>query len=265
MNFAARVAIACAVLGSSGCAAIRREPVPAAPIPIAAEDPILETVVRGWQNAVADRRGLRAGAVLKLSGPEGAERLNQNVVLARPGRFRMEFLSFLVTAAVLVVDDERYDYFQSLPRIRDSGPVYPHLLYDIAGVPLTLTQAVHFLLGGPPPRRGLHPGAGLRLADGVVQVDLHDGRGRLARRLAFDAEGRLLRAEDFGPGGQLQWRVGYDRYRQVGAQPFAHTIDFEFPRLSSRASVAFRTVELDPETPDGVFRLDVPDEVSATP
>lgn len=265
MNYAARVAIACAVLGSSGCGTFRGQPVPQAPVPIAAADPILEAVSTGWQNLVSDRRGLRAGAVLKLSGPEGAERLNQNVVVARPGRFRMEILAFLVTAAVLVVDDDRYDYFQSLPRIRDSGPVYPHLLYDIAGVPLTLEQAVHFLLGAPPPRRGLHPAAGLRFPDGVVQVDLHDGRDQLARRLAFDAEGRLLRAEDFAPGGQLHWRVGYDRYRQVGAQPFAHTIDFEFPRLSSRASVAFRTVELDPDTPGGVFRLDVPDEAPEAP
>ena len=154
MNYAARVAIACAVLGSSGCGTFRGQPVPQAPVPIAAADPILEAVSTGWQNLVSDRRGLRAGAVLKLSGPEGAERLNQNVVVARPGRFRMEILAFLVTAAVLVVDDDRYDYFQSLPRIRDSGPVYPHLLYDIAGVPLTLEQAVHFLLGAPPPRRG---------------------------------------------------------------------------------------------------------------
>jgi hypothetical protein len=193
--------------------------------------------------------------VLKLSGPQGDQRLNQNVVLVRPARLRMEIQAFLTTAAVLVADGSRYDYFQSIDRYRESGPVHPLLLWEIAGVPLTLDQAIHFLLGGVPPRPGLKPGGGERWSDGSLRVDLHDARGRRTRSLWFDAEGVLDRAAEWSADDRLRWQVGYDRYRDVGGQPFAHTIDFTFPRYEARATVAFRTVELNPDPPEGTFEL----------
>lgn len=258
MNAAARVALAFACVLFAGCAA-RRPPAPLPePVPIAADDPLLATLVGSWANVVETRRSLRAGAVLKLSGPDGERRMSQNVVLARPEQLRMEIQSFLMTAAVLVTDRGQYDYFQSIDRYREGGPVYPELLWEIAGVPLTLRQAIHFLLGAPPPRPGLHPGGGERAPDGTVRVDLHDGGDRLVRRMWFAPEGPLRRAEEW-IGDRIRWQVGYDRYREVGAQPFAHTIDFEFPLQGSRATVAFRTVELNPEIPDGAFRIEVAD------
>jgi len=217
----------------------------------------------GWAQTLASRTALRSGVVLGLSGPQGDRRLNQNVVLARPARLRMEIQAFLTTAAVLVADGSHYDYFQSLNRYRESGPVHPLLLWQIAGVPLTLEQAVEFLLGGPPPRPGLHRVAGERLPDGTVTVELQDAAGRRARRLRFGSEGPLREVEDWSPDGRLRWRVGYDRYRPVGGQPFAHEIEFEFPRYRSRATVAFRSVELNPATPARLFELHVSGEEKA--
>lgn len=259
MNAARRFAAAGLALVLAGCGALRGSPSPeppAEPVPLEATDPLLPTLVSGWENAAAERQALRGGARLSLAGPNGSQKLDQNVVVARPGRLRMEIQAFLVTAAVLVVDGNRYDYAEMVNDVRDAGPVYPGLLWDIAGVPLRLDQAIHFLLGAPPPRRGLSPAGGERRPDGSVAVDLHDAADRLARRLVFDVEGRLLGAEEFARNGELVWQVGYDRYKAVGEEAFAHRIEFEFPRYASRATVAFRSVELDPETPDAVFRLD---------
>lgn len=262
---AARLGLGLAWLcaAAPGCATFREPGRLPEPEAIAADDPLLGLLVSGWENTVAQRSALRGGAALKLSGPGGSERLDQNVVLARPARLRMEIQAFLVTAAVLVVDGGRYDYYQSVDDIRDSGPLYPGLLYDIAGVPLRLDQAVHFLLGAPPPRGRLAPAGGLRHSGDVVEVDLQDAADRLVRRLRFDPEGRLLGAMEWAPGGELLWRVGYDRYRQVGVQSFAHRIEFEFPRFGSRATVAFRSVDLDPELPDAVFRLETREDAEA--
>jgi hypothetical protein len=240
----------------SGCALWRAEPPPAlTSVPVAPDDPALSAALEGWSAVVAERSGLAGGVVLKLSGPQGERRISQNVVLERPARLRMEIQAFLTTAAVLVADGTRYDYFQSIDRYRESGPVHPTLLWEIAGVPLTLDQAVYFLLGGIPPRPGLRPGGGERWSDGRLRVDLHDARGRRARSLWFGAEGRLERAEEWSSDDRLRWQVGYDRYRDVGGQPFAHTIEFEFPRYEAQATVAFRTVELNPDVPDGTFEL----------
>jgi hypothetical protein len=268
VNAALRLVLASSCLALGGCAWLRGMPEPApeiARVPLAADDPFLAGRVLDWEDAVAGRSGVRGGVALQISGPDGSQRLDQNVVVVRPARLRMEIQAFLVTAAVLVVDGGRYDYYQSIDKIRDAGPVYPRLLFDIAGVPLTLDQAIHFLLGGPPPRRGLAPAAGWRESDGAVEVDLHDAADRLVRRLRFDGEGRLTRAEERSPSGELRWQVDYDRYRQVGGQPFATRIEFEFPAYASRARVAFRSVELDPDTPDALFRIELSDdeEVSA--
>jgi hypothetical protein len=256
---AAAIALSVAL---AGCAAFRAAPPPepAEPVPIAAADPILATLVEGWAGVVDERRALRGGMVMKLAGPGGERRLSQNLVLARPGRIRMEIQAFLTTAAVLVADGARYDYFESVGHYRERGPVHPHLLWQIAGVPLTLDQAVSFLLGGPPRRAGLRPAGGAHEPDGSIRVDLADARGRRVRSLRFDPEGPLVHAEEWGPDERLRWAVGYDRYREVGGEPFAHAIDFDFPRYESRATVAFRTVELNPETPDAVFELGLPDD-----
>ncbi len=261
-RWAGRVCLLAGVLAlGSGCASLRGTPAePGAPIPLDASDPLLATLVTGWENTVAGRGGLRGGASLKLYDPSGSQRLDQKVVVARPARLRMEIQAFLVTVAILVVDRGRYDYHESVNDVRDAGPLYPGLLHDIAGVPLRLDQAVHFLLGGPPPRAGLEPAGGSRHPDGTVEVALHDAAGRLARELRFDAEGRLARAIERHTNGEVAWQVGYDRYRPVGDQPFAHRIAFEFPRFASRATVAYRSVELDPETPDALFRIEREDE-----
>ena len=262
----AALAAAGSLLWLGGCAAFRPvPPPPTAPVPLEADDPALAALLERLQATGQEREAVRAGAVLKLEGPGGNRRMSQNVVLARPARLRMEIQAFLVTAAVLVSNGRTYDYFQSTDRYRENGPVHPRLLWNIAGVPLTLEQAVHFLMGLPPPMRGLAITAGERLPDGSHRIELGDAGGRLLRRLEFDADGVLRRVEDWSAGGVLRWEVGYDRLREVGGEPFAHTVDFHFPRMQTRAKVAFKSVELNPATPDGTFVLEIPSEAESAP
>jgi hypothetical protein len=260
---AAWALVALVSVGDGGCASRPPPLPPGAPVPLRADDPLLATLVEGWSERVDRREALHAAVVLKLSGPDGERRLSQDVVLARPARLRMEIQSFLMTAAVLVADGSQYEYFQSIDRYHERGAVHPRLLFDIAGVPLTLEQAVDFLLGGPPERVGLLVAGGERLPDGSVSVDLRDAADRLARRLRFGPAGHLERVEEWSAAGQLRWQVGYDRYREVGEDPFAHTIEFEFPPLAASAVVAFRSVELNPATTDATFQLVLPAEPEA--
>lgn len=243
---------------ATGCARVPPRPEP--PVALDLDDPLLAQLLTGLDDLAQDRRAVRADAVLKLESPQGARRVSQKIVLERPAQLRMEIMSFLTTAAVLVSDGRDYDYFQSNNRYREQGPVHRRLLWDIAGVPLSLDQAVHFLLGTPPPRAGLELAGAVRMPDGTLRLDLGDADGALARRLEFDAEGQLSRIEDrLGTGG-VRWEVGYDRHREVGGEVFAHTVDFRFPRMESRAVVSFRGVELNPEINDATFVLRIPGE-----
>jgi len=149
--------------------------------------------------------------------------------------------------AILVTDGERYQLYRSQTGRIERGPVKAELLYEVAGVPLRPQQLVALLLGAPL----LPPGA--QAADAEVgpagSLRLH----WLGASLAFDPEGRLRSyTEHPGDSGKVQVEVHYDEYDE---QAFARRVDLVFPAVGLRAVVEFREVELNPQLPLALFRL----------
>lgn len=202
------------------------------------------------------RHSLRGSARVSLEGARGASFARHLVLLERPARIRLEVMGLVgQRIAVLTTDGNRFDLFRAETGRVESGLVYPGLLREVAGVPLTPEELVALLLGSPP-----HPVAPLRTA-------MRGGDGRLALSWAgpagetvhaiLDAEGLLqaLRLDDLA--GYERVAVSYADYRPVGTGSFAHHVTLDFGSRGLRAEVDFRNVELDPELPEGLFRLQV--------
>jgi len=195
-------------------------------------------------------------AQLALEGPNGSGRARQVLVLERPARLRVEVLGVLdQTLLVLTTDGERYRLLRVPERSFDSGPVYPDLLRDVAGLAVTPEQAVELLLGVPLPPAGTHiEGAALLGEDGMrVEVGAGGAAGRQV--FEFDAASQLRRWAELGPAGEELSEARFDDYRPLGGEAFAHEIALVDRVSGAQARVSFASVELNPALPPGVFEL----------
>ena len=82
--------------------------------------------------------------------------------------------------------------------------------------------------------------------------------GVVRQRVSFDREGRLGGVALFDSAGDLVWRAQFREYRDVGGSPFAHAIRLDIAAGMTHAKVAFRNVELNPDLPADLFRLQAP-------
>ncbi len=248
------VLLAAALVGAAtGCRT------PQAAIPLSQSDPRPRTLIANLRASAAERQGLRGFARVALDGRGGSIRSRQVLVVARPARLRVEILGLLnQTVAVLVTDGTDFDLFRVGDGERRTGPVYENLLWEVAGIALTPEEAVHLLLGAPPPARDLVLTAAAQLPDGGVRLELAGASGVVSEHYEFDPQGRLRRAvRRVGPGG-IGWDAAFDGYADVEGGSFPHEISLRFPSLERRAEVRFRNVELNPELPPDAFVLHLP-------
>jgi hypothetical protein len=160
--------------------------------------------------------------------------------------------------AVLATDGDRYDLFRAeLPGV-ETGPVHAGILWEAAGLPLTLEEAVELAFGTPV---GAAPRVGTARSipgEAGIEVDLDRTAQGAYVTLEFAAEGRLVRYVRRSPAGAAVLDARYDDYRDVGGRSFAHRIEVDFPAAETRAEILFQSVELNPELPEHLFRLEMP-------
>lgn len=239
------------LLGLLACATPSLRPLPAG-------DPGPQALLQRWSASVADREALRGVARLSVDSQRvGAEpvhlRSKQRVVLARPGRLRVEVQGFLgATLAVLAVDEQRYAFLQTEDRRFQSGDVYPALLRDVVGLDLPAPTAVDLILGVPPPGGPLRIRAAFDVGDGITRIDLEGAGTR--RTVDLDADARLRRWVARDVGGEVLWEARFEEYAPVAGSSVAHRISLEL--RAARAVLALSGVELNPALDPDIFRLD---------
>ncbi|HTY19496.1 MAG TPA: hypothetical protein VMH82_17360 [Myxococcota bacterium] len=239
-------------LWALACASAPRE------LPLPASDPRAAALLGGLARDADARRALRGVAQLALDGPAGSGRARQVLVLERPARLRVEVLGVLdQTLLVLTTDGERYRLLRVPERALDSGPVYPDLLRDVAGLAVTPQQAVELLLGVPLPPAGARIDAASQLPAGGVRVEVAGGDAPGRQLFEFDADGRLRRWAQLGPDGAVLREARFDDYRPLAGSPFAHEIALVDRVSGAQVRLSFAAVELNPALPAGVFDLPV--------
>lgn len=241
------------VLLLSACATVP----PTRPLP--PDDPRPQAFVDDLADLAEQRRSLRGVARLAVDSEDGevSIRANQRLVIERPDRLRIEVLGFLsATAAVLATDGERYEFFLADDRSYQSGPVHPHLLWEVSRIALPPKEVVDLLLGAPLPDVEYRLGPALVFGDGRIEVMLVDPEGKQLRTVSFDKMG-LLRRVDVFARGRVAWTAHFDDYAGVDERFFAHTLFVEFISARTTAEVSLREVEINPDLQVDVFHLNL--------
>jgi hypothetical protein len=248
------VALALAVSGCQTLAPLREIP---------DGDPRPGALLARWSASVSDRAALRGIARLSVDAEAGVSgdgplrvRSKQRVALARPARLRVEVQGLLgTTLAVLAVDDSEYAFFDSGTRRFEAGPVHDFLLWEFVRLDLSPAQAVDVMLGAPllAPDHALM--GAFDVGVGVTRIWLGPERSLRARELDLDAEAKLVRFAQWEGGDAPAWVASFEDYAPVAGVPFAHRVTLT-TRSGARAVVSLSDVELNPELPPDIFRLD---------
>lgn len=248
MNFVRVLAIALAL--TVGC---RTAPVVESEV-LAAGSPAVQTALAEFLVQAEAHRSMRGSARIALEGAWGASFARHLVVLERPAHVRMEVMGLAgQRIAVLATDGQRFDLYRAETASVESGLVHPGLLAEVGGVPLTPAELVALLLGALPMRVDELRSA-VRGGDGRLALTWSGPEGEQLSAI-LDAEGRLqtLRLED--ASGVERVLAAYADRRPADGGFFAHQVTLDFAGRGLRAEVNFRQVELDPELPEGLFRL----------
>ena len=188
----ARVGVRAAALGlallalATGC----RSLVPATPL--LPDDPRPRALLAAWRAQTAGRQcAARRGALRRRRG--GRRRRRRGPGTSRPpapvaGASGAACgskcsASSTPTLAVLTTDGERYALASEAEERRfDSGPVYEELLWDVARLDLTPSEAVEVILGAPQPDAELQAEAAFAVGE-QVRIELADAERARAPRL----------------------------------------------------------------------------------
>ncbi|MBW2418575.1 MAG: DUF4292 domain-containing protein [Deltaproteobacteria bacterium] len=251
-----RLVFGCLLMGCVvlGC----RAPGPGAAL--SPDDPRPDALVQALRTRAASHQTMRGTARLSLDAEDLRFRRPQRMAVKRPAHLRVEILGlFGQLAAVLVTDGEVYQYFDVRSGEGSEGAVTSDLLWRLARVDLAPAEVVELLLGAPLPGPGLVRAGAVESREGAVAILFEDTARRARQRFEFDALGRLLRLESFDEAGTLSWEARFEDYREVEGTPFAHDVQLRFPRVSARASLSFKRVQLGPELSDELFVLTLPE------
>ncbi|MBW2698468.1 MAG: hypothetical protein JRE70_18435, partial [Deltaproteobacteria bacterium] len=130
-----------------------RTPMPAVPLP--ADDPRPHVLLESLRERAEGRTALRARAKLDLSSPDLRVSRPQRMAVARPLRLRVEVIGlFNQLAAILVTNGHVYQVYDARSAHLEEGIVSEGLLWRVARVDLSPSEAVDILLGAPLPASG---------------------------------------------------------------------------------------------------------------
>lgn len=232
---------------------------PGAGTPLPPDDPRPRALLEELAQTAAARRAMRGTVRVSVDAPDWSYRATQRVAAERPARLRVEILGlFRQTAAVLTTDGRAYRFVEAGAGEAVVGPVTSDLLWQVARVDLAPGEAVRLLLGAARPGDALEPAAASVDASGAVTVSLDDRRGRRRQRFVFGPDGRLRLQENWNEAGEPTWDARFGDYRALEGGPFAGSLELHFARAGARARVEFRSFEINPELPAGVFSLEAP-------
>ena len=186
-------------------------------------------------------------------------RFTQVLVLQRPDRFRIEVLAFGATPVLLAASDGRAMQIHALDRREFlEGPSVAGALEELAGFPVEPAILVRLLLGLPP--LPAPPGAVVRAIPGGTQqaVAWEGPQGRMILTLAGEPARPIAGSLTVDERGELSFAFG--NYGEVDGMAWPGWIIVRRPADGIEVEVRYDTVEVNPPTAAGTFRLDPPDD-----
>ncbi len=253
MRGISRLAGAAGLLLAGACATIPGSPPAAGP-----GAPSVALVAR-LAEAEAAIRTVRGLASVSYSGPGGSGSATQVIVVALPDRARLETLTPLGTAGViLTIRGDELRFHSLLSQEYGVGRATPALLGRLARVPVPPGPLLRLVAGlAPLPLDPGDPRLRITAEAGATRVDSVEGS--LWQRLWVGKDADLLRGElGDAAGPLLQFRFT-DR-QVVDGQAFPQVISLEAKEAQGGVTLHFQTVRLNQPLPADLFLLPPPQD-----
>jgi outer membrane lipoprotein-sorting protein len=253
MHRAARPLLAlAALLATAGCAVTRP---PTAP-PVGWGGPA-ELIARlaADEAAVTTVRGL---AAIKFTGPAGSGSASQVIVVALPDHARLETLTPLGTAALLLtLQGERLAVYAPLQDEYGVGRASRDALGRLTSIPLPPGPLLRLLAGlSPLPLRPGDPRLQVEAELSGVRIESVDGP--YWQRLWTDQGGGEVVRGELGESSELLLRFHFGERRQLGVIAFPFEMEVEGAETGTRVALRYETVKLNEAVPPELFDLPPP-------
>jgi hypothetical protein len=237
---------------AAACAATPEAPeLPASPV---RPEVLLERLEAG-EAAVTT---LRALATARYEGPTGSGSASQAIVVALPDRARLEVLSPVGTAVLLLaIRGDALTLYAPTRREYGVGRATPDTLGRLVRLPVPPGPLLRLLAGLPPlPVRPGDPRVQAVRDERVIRVESVDGP--FWQRLWTDPDGAWLAGGELGEAGSLLLRFQFGDRRPVDGTPFPFLVVVEGTGANTRLTIRYETVRLNGPVEAGLFDLPRP-------
>jgi hypothetical protein len=240
---------------AAACAVTPEVPeLPAPPLAAVRPEVLLERLEAG-EAAVTT---LRALATVRYEGPTGSGSASQVIVVALPDRARLEVLSPVGTAVLLLaIRGDGLTLHAPVRREYGVGRATPDTLERLVRMPVPPGPLLRLLAGLPP--LPVRPGD-LRVQvvrdERVVRVESVDGP--FWQRLWTGPDGAWLTRGELGEAGTLLLRFQFGDRRLLDGTPFPFLVAVEGVGARTRVTIRYETVRLNGPVEAELFDLPRP-------
>jgi len=228
--------------------------VPELPAPSVRPEVLLERLAAG-EAAVTT---LRALATVRYEGPTGSGSASQVIVVALPDRARLEVLSPVGTAVLLLaIRGDGLTLHAPARREYGVGRATPDTLGRLIRMPVPPGPLLRLLAGLPPlPVRPGDPRVQVVREERAVRVESVDGP--FWQRLWTGPDGAWPTRGELGEADTLLLRFQFDDRRLLDAAPFPFLVAVEGVGAGTRLTIRYETVRLNGPVEAELFDLPRP-------
>jgi len=206
----------------------------------------------------ATLRTVRGLARVRYEGAAGAGTLAQVIIVALPDQVRLEALSPLGTALLLLtIRGEDLTVYSPVRNEYGIGHATREALGRLARVPVPPGPLLR-LLAGLPPLRIKAEDPRVQVAGGVGGIMVESVDGPFWQRLWSSPDGLAVERGELGEAGDPLLTFEFGDRRQVGVATFPFAIRLEEATGKSRLAIRYETVALNIPLEDGLFELPRP-------
>lgn len=183
--------------------------------------------------------------------------------LERPNRVRFDVMTQIGPAAVLTSDGESFQLSDLREGAFLHGPTCPENIARLLGISVDAENVLRLLTGDTPTIEATERSMECRDGRYVVTLVAVDGT---TQEVAFSVDAAdqdkapeaqrltLRRSTERAPDGKTRWEATYDDYIDVEGQAFPTNVRFVDEVNDADTSVRVKSISLNPEIPEGVFR-----------
>ncbi len=175
-------------------------------------------------------------AVMEYESGDRKIKTREEITVVRPDSLRVDAFSALGVGLVVAARGHDLQIFDPSANKFIRGAATAETLHRFARIPLAPRDAVGLLMGLVPDVAALPPPTSVVRSDGMVVVRFSPPDSQ-HREIGF-RDGNLALVIVGGVGGEPNYRVRYNDYRDIGGIMLAYQMDAEFP--AERTTVKFR-------------------------